>query len=153
MSEPVDTLSAARFLELMRHQRTLYRRLRFLAERQQALVCDGAGEALLSVLAERQRLVDGLMGLGARLAPYREHWTEFYASLDEVVRHEVAEMLEEVNQSLGLILQSDSRDSALLTARKQAVADELSGCGAAGRASAAYAAARSGSAGLADEEA
>ena len=153
MSDSDGTLSAECFLELMRHQRTLYRRLRHLAEQQQALVSEGTGEALLSLLAERQRLVDGLLGLGGRLAPFREQWTTFYAGLDENVRGEVAGMLEEVNQSLGMILHSDSRDSARLTARKQAVSQELAGCSAAGRASAAYSAACPVSAGLADEEA
>ncbi len=153
MNETVETLCPDRFMELMRHQRTLYRRLRFLAQQQQALVHDGAGEALMSVLAERQRLVDGLMGLGARLAAYRQQWTQFYSGLSEGVRQEIADMLEEVNQSLGLILQSDNRDSATLTARRHAVARELTGCGAGGRASAAYATAGPESAGLANEEA
>lgn len=137
----MNGLNETRMVELLRHQQVLYRRLRQLSERQNLLVTREDPEALLQLLSERQRLVDGLVGLSAQLAPFREKWSEVYNSLSEPKRREVAELLEEANQSLGAILSSDSKDSATLTARKQGIAAELANYGAAGRATAAYASA------------
>jgi len=63
-----------------------------------------------------------------------------YGALSDPARRDVAEMLEEANQSLGAILEGDQRDSATLTARRQGLAGEISSCGAGGRVTSAYAA-------------
>ncbi len=137
----MNSLDEQRMIELLRHQQVLYRRLRQLSDRQKQLVMREDAEGLLEILSERQRLVDGLVGLSGLLAPFRERWSEIYGKLEEPRRREVAELLEEANQSLGSILSSDSTDSATLTARKQGMASELAGYSAAGRATAAYASA------------
>ncbi|MFQ5429111.1 MAG: hypothetical protein ACE5E1_02275 [Phycisphaerae bacterium] len=138
MHERQTEFSAERLIELLRHQRTLHRRLRLLADRQKALVEQEDPEPLLTLLAERQQLVDGLVALNGKLAPFRRHWTECYAQLDEASRREVAEVLEEINHSLGAILKSDSRDSATLTARQRNMGSRLAAFDAGSRASTAY---------------
>lgn len=135
-----ETLDESRLIELLRHQQVLYRRLRQLADLQKALVTEDDTAALIGLLADRQRLVDGLVGLSQKLAPFRARWSEIYGGLQEARRREVAELLEEANQSLGSILTSDSRDSATLTARRQGMAMELEQFSTGGRVNAAYSA-------------
>lgn len=139
----MEELNEGRLVELLRHQQVLFRRLRQLADRQRALVTQDDVTSLVELLVERQRLVDGLVGLSGKLAPFRARWSEIYGSLSDASRREVAAMLEEANQSFGALISSDSRDSATLTARKQGMAAELESYSAGGRVSAAYAAAAS----------
>lgn len=139
MSATTINLDASKAIELLRHQRTLYRKLRTLADRQKTLVVHEDGDLLMSLLAERQRLVDGLVQLSRQMGPYREKWTEFFQGLDDSQRVEVAELLEEVNSSLGAILKSDARDTAMMTARRERVASELGEIGGGRMATAAYA--------------
>lgn len=112
-------------VELLQHQRTLFSRLRVLADRQRSLVTQDDPQPLLTLLAERQRLVDGLVGISARLAPFRNDWTAVYGGLDEPVRKQVSLLLEEANSALGTILETDTSDTATLTARKQHVAEQM----------------------------
>lgn len=149
MDKTTTEQSAARVIELLRHQRTLYRKLRSLAERQKSLIVSDDAGALISLLAERQRLVDGLVQLNVKMAPYRENWTEFYQGLSEPQRVEVSELLEEVNASLGAILRDDARDTAMMTARRERMAKELGEIGGSRRAHAAYA--NSGVSGMSQE--
>ncbi|HPF37274.1 MAG TPA: flagellar protein FliT [Phycisphaerae bacterium] len=139
MNEATSEQNAARVIELLRHQRTLYRKLRSLADRQKSLVVSDDAGALISLLAERQRLVDGLVQLNAKIAPYRQNWTDFYQGLTESQRVEVSELLEEVNASLGAILRDDARDTAMMTARRERMAMELGEIGGSRKAHAAYA--------------
>jgi hypothetical protein len=126
-------------IELLQQQCGLYRRLRWLAEQQQALVAREEAEPLMALLAKRQELVDGLVGLSGRLSPYRERWTAVYMGLAEVDRQRVAGLLEEANQALAMILTSDSRDGAALIARREEMAGRLTESGAAHRVGQAYA--------------
>jgi hypothetical protein len=124
---------------LLERQRGLYRRLRTLTQRQHSLILQEDPKPLLALLADRQRVVDGLLGVNQALAAYRRDWTNVYAGLDEATRRHVAEMLEEANASLGAILQSDSCDTAVLSARRQEVGERLTVVDNGSRATAAYA--------------
>jgi hypothetical protein len=131
--------SVRELIALLEHQRSLYRGLRRLADRQKALVVQDDPQPLLGLLAERQKLVDELVSLNVRLGSYRESWPEVYSTLDEPARKQVADLLEEANQSLGSILKSDGEDTATLTARRADMSGRLAAVDAGGRASAAYA--------------
>lgn len=131
----------ARLVDLLKQQNELYRRLRVLADRQKTLVTEDEVQPLLVLLAERQRLVDGLVELNRQLAPYRADWTARYGRLDPATRKQVAALLEEANAALGTVLQGDQRDSAALEARRQDLGGRLSKTDAANRASMAYASA------------
>lgn len=141
-----------RLIELLEEQRTLFRQLRRLADRQQALIQADDVKPLLGLLADRQRLVDGLLGVNEQLAAYRKNWSAVYSGLDEGLRRRIAGLLEEANASFGTILQCDSRDSAALSAKRQEVGGRLMAVGNGSRARAAYAAA-SGGTGLTNAEA
>jgi len=123
---------------LLKEQRTLFCRLRALTQRQRSLITQDDSDALLGVLSQRQQLVDGLIGISDRLAPYRSDWSTLYAELEEPVRQEVAGLLEETNAALHGILQSDRQDTAMLTARKQQIADSAATLDHGSRAGAAY---------------
>ena len=112
-------------IALLEHQRTLYRTLRVLAARQRSLIVQDEAQPLLALLAQRQQLVDGLVALNARLAPFRKRWPDLYATLDEGTQRTVTELLDEANQSLDAILQSDGEDSASLTIRRAGLAERL----------------------------
>ncbi len=144
MAETDLTSDASQLVELLERQRTLYRRLRGLAERQKSLVVSQDVQPLLALLADRQRLVDELMALNEQMSVYRQNWSSIYGNLDEASRKHVASLLEEANTALGLILQSDSRDTATLNAKRQDVTTRLSSMDSGSRASAAYAAAGTG---------
>lgn len=139
MDRHTKQLCEEHLIQLLQDQQELYRQLRLLADRQKALVAQDESEMLLSLLTERQRLVDALGGLNARLAPYRENWTHFFAGLKEASRKQVADLLEDVNGALSAILQSDQKDTAILTAKRQSMAGQLAAFDAGSRASAAYA--------------
>lgn len=141
MNTAQDHQDAERLLTLLRKQNDLYRRLRNLAERQRSLVAEDDIQPLLSLLGERQQVVDGLVLVNHDLAPYRNGWLERYGALNEPTRQQVAALLEEANNSLSLILQNDQRDTATLSAKRMAVAEQLVTADSAGRASAAYSAA------------
>lgn len=154
MSESGPKLDGSRLLELLEQQRSLYRRMRALTERQRSLVVRDDTQPLLKLLADRQKLVDELVKLNDDMAGFRRDWTSIYNGLDEPSRQRVSELLEEANSSLGAILQSDSKDSETLSARKQNIGDRLVDSGAAGRATAAYAASgTSGTRGITDSQA
>jgi hypothetical protein len=138
-----STQCVAALVKLLEEQRTYYRRLRILADRQRTLVMMDDAGPLLDLLAERQRAVDALAALMARMAPYRSRWTQLYRDLDDASRRQVTDLLEEVNGSIGSILQSDSQDTATLQARQQGRAEQLSTICAGQRAGAAYASAGS----------
>ncbi len=144
MAETDITSEASQLVELLERQRTLYRQLRGLAERQKSLVVSQDVQPLLALLADRQRLVDELMVLNEQMSVYRRNWSSIYSNLDEASRKHVASLLEEANTALGLILQSDSRDTATLSAKRQDVTTRLSSIDSGSRASAAYAAAGAG---------
>ncbi|MCG8407039.1 MAG: hypothetical protein MI923_17730 [Phycisphaerales bacterium] len=139
MNNQSEKLDEDRLVHLLQDQQALYRQLRLLTDRQKSLVEEGDTGTLLTLLTERQRHVDELMGLNARLAPYRENWTVFYAGLNEIRRKQVAGLLEDVNGSLNAILQSDGKDTAILTAKRESMAGQLAAFDAGSRASAAYA--------------
>lgn len=141
---------------LLGHQRTLYRRLSLLATRQRSLIVQDDARRLMELLSERQTLVDGLIGLSRRLAPYRENWTSLFASMDDEGRREVSGLLEEANTALGTILRDDGRDCDALAAKRDEISQRLSQHVSVGAAGGAYAAAATAVAGgvgiLADTE-
>ncbi len=138
MSMERESLSADRLIELLGRQQDCYRRLCLLSEKQKALVAGDDGRALLTLLGHRQRLVDELVDRSAEIAPYRRQWTEFYAGLEGSRRRRISELLEDLNGSLGAILQDDRRDTATLTAKRNVVAGTLAAMDSGRRARAAY---------------
>jgi hypothetical protein len=139
MDRPATQLDPNHLISLLSQQRDLYRRLRELSDRQRALIAGDRPEMLLSILRDRQDLVTGLARLNGELGPFRRNWDAMYAALPEEHRRQSSDLLQEINGLLRVILQTDQEDGALLSARKEAVAAEISKTSGGQAANAAYA--------------
>jgi len=150
MGVPTNEVVPGQLIELLTEQRDLYVRLQELSERQRRLISGDRPELLLNILRDRQTLVTALAKVNERLSPYRRDWQQFYDKLPPATRETATQLLGEINSMLQVILRADQEDQALLSARKQAVAQALhdvSGGRVANQAYAARADPRSGGAG------
>lgn len=125
MDERVTNHEPERLMALLAEQTGLYRQLRDLSERQRGLIVGDTPEDLLTILNQRQTLVNKLARLNESLAPFRRDWQQCYAALSPQHREQAGGLLAEMNQHLQAILQADSEDSKLLSVRKQSVARDL----------------------------
>jgi hypothetical protein len=139
MEDAVSQLDTNRLIHLLGQQRELYLRLHDLSDRQRALIASDSPDLLLSILRDRQTLVAALVRLNEELAPYRRDWEAVQATLSDDTRQQAGQLLEEINDLLRNILRVDQEDGALLSARKQAVAQSLSEVTGGRTANAAYA--------------
>jgi flagellar biosynthesis/type III secretory pathway chaperone len=139
MSEGKNVRDPEQLLRLLTEQRDLYVRLRELSEQQRTLISSDRPEQLLNILRERQSLVGALARLNEQLAPFRRDWEGLYARLPNDCRERANTLLGEVNALLRVILQADKEDSAMLSARKQDVAERIRGVSDAQSANSAYA--------------
>lgn len=139
MEDALSQLDTNRLIHLLGQQRELYLQLRDLSDRQRALIASDSPDLLLSILRDRQTLVAALVRLNEQLTPYRRDWEAVQATLSDDVRQQAAQLLEEINDLLRNILRVDQEDGALLSARKQAVAQSLSEVSGGRTANAAYA--------------
>jgi hypothetical protein len=138
--DALQTPDVERLLQLLEEQRTHYQRLRDLGHEQRKLISGDRPELLLNILRDRQQLVTELARLNEALAPYRRAWDAIYPQLPEPQRQRSQALLAEINGLLALILQCDQEDTALLSARRSAVAAAMSDLSGGRTANAAYAA-------------
>lgn len=137
MSERVEPNELVRLLE---RQRDVFQQLRTLADRQRTLVAQDDPTPLLTLLGDRQRLVDDLTRCNFLLGPYRRNWSALMTKLGETERSAVEELLVENDRILGSILTTDQRDSETLRSRQEATAALLTRASGGGPARRAYAA-------------
>jgi hypothetical protein len=130
---------AERLISLLTQQRDLYRNLRELSEKQRSMISGDRPELLLNILRDRQDLVTSLARLNEQLGPFRRDWDAMYAALPAAQRQHASQVLHEINDLLRTILRTDQEDGALLSARKQSIAGELSDVSGAQTANQAYA--------------
>lgn len=140
MSSTPISLDPKRLIELLSQQRTLYLRLQDLSEQQRTLIAEQKPEQLLNILRDRQALVAESAKINTELAPFRKNWKQVYDALPTQLRDSAAALLNDINGMLRLILKEDQQDSALLSARKQAVAKDMRGVASAQSVNRAYAA-------------
>ena len=91
---------------LLRRQVALFEQLAKLSEQQAGLVGKGPAEALLSLLARRQRFIDELTHLSAELEPFRVDWARTRSELDQGHAASADELVERSQSLLDLILSS-----------------------------------------------
>ena len=107
--------------------------------RRQRLITGNRPEQLLTVLADRQTLLDELHQLAERMRPYQERWPDLRATLHQGKVDEIDRLLKEVNQLLRGILEKDKADAQLLAAQKQTTGAAIASCKAGRKAETAYA--------------
>ncbi len=125
MGNQTAWFSPTHLVRLLTEQRDVYNQLESLSHRQRTMISGDRPEALLNILSERQKLVQQLAQLNNQLAPFRRDWDALFDQLPDPVRAQVGELLDQINAMLRSILRSDQEDSALLSARKQSVAQSL----------------------------
>lgn len=140
MNQARDPLAVSReLLKLLRRSRQYYEQLQRLAREQRALIQADDAEELLSLLAERQKVVRAIGRTHQELAPYQKEWDQLKERLPAEVRTEIQGLLGDLQDMLNGLLEHDRQDCAELVARKQQIADELSVAAKGRAASAAYA--------------
>ncbi len=125
-------------LSLLNGQRDLYHQLKALSEQQTRCIREGSTEQLLSVLSERQAVIEALSRSNAELAPYRDKWGELTATADPRQRQQVRETLDEIERVLKEVVEQDERDRVELKGAQQQIGAQLTQVNKAGRAISAY---------------
>lgn len=112
-------------LELLERQRDLYRELKSHSDQQDELIATGATERLLSLLAERQKLVDGLGQVSAALSPYRSRIAAIADQAAGDIGSQMRAMVEEVRVLLESIIERDEKGKADLAAARDQVGGQI----------------------------
>ena len=106
-------------------QRALYVQILALARQQSTYVATGESEALMTVLAARNRLIEQVAPLDRDLRPFKGRWQEVLDGLPAADRQSVGRLLQEVQQLLGEILSQDEKDKDTLIRQKTGVGAQL----------------------------
>jgi hypothetical protein len=131
-------LDPKRAVALLQQQCLLYQQLRDLSARQGQHIKEGQTEPLLTVLAQRQRVLAELTAIADEMAPYRAHWPQVRAALSADQQQQVNAMVQEVEQQLAHIIQQDERDRTQLQNARNQVGSELTKLNKVSAAAAAY---------------
>ena len=134
-------------LTLLERQRDLYRELKSHSDQQDQLIASGATERLLTLLAQRQRLVDGLGQVSASLAPYRSRIAAIADQASDEVGAQMRGLVEEVRGLLESIIETDEKGKADLAAARDKVGTQIRQAAGAAAAAGAYGGAASAKAG------
>ncbi|MAE61542.1 MAG: hypothetical protein CMJ49_09325 [Planctomycetaceae bacterium] len=125
MTETLHDDWAVTLVDLLDQQRAIYHQLEQLATQQGQLVDAGEAESLLTILAERQALIDQLSQINGKLAPFRQQWPTLWEELDADQRAQVTQRIDQVQQLLDQIVAHDQRDRATLQHHRDRLAGEL----------------------------
>jgi len=110
--------AASEIASLLAEQRDLYMQLSQLTEKQRGLITGDEPERLLTLLAQRQQLIERLQTVGRRLKPYQANWRQVRGRLPESDGRRIDGLVGEINTLLAGIMKQDETDAALLSARK-----------------------------------
>lgn len=116
---------AARLSRLLDEQRSLYESLDSLSRRQARHIEDGDADTLLSLLTERQRLIERLAKATEEFAPFRRSWPDLMRALPEDARAGFEERVRLLAELIGVIAERDEQDRRALEDRRGMIAAEL----------------------------
>ena len=116
---------ASEVLGLLQQQRDLYRELKSHSDQQDELIATGATDRLLSLLAQRQKLVDGLGQVSASLAPYRSRIASIADQASGDIGDQMRSMVEEVRGLLESIIDQDEQGKTQLAAARDKVGGQI----------------------------
>ncbi len=115
----------AHLATLLTKQRDLYQELAGLSARQQVLIDESRTEELLTVLSQRQALIDQLTACNKEVAPLRSRLGDIAAAAPEDTRQTIRARVDEVQALLEEIIGRDEADRAKLEASRQRVGEEM----------------------------
>lgn len=116
----VDTLTA-----LLEKQEAIYLQMQVYSRRQTQLIEAEDAESLLTLLDERQRLIDQLIAISREVEPFKQRWPALWASLEEPARRVLKSRIDAVQAMLDQILQQDERDRAALVEHRRKIGGQL----------------------------
>ncbi len=116
---------AEELISLLRRQVSIYTRLEQLSGRQRGLIAAEDQQQLLTLLAERQKLVDELSALNQGLIPLQKYWRAHRETVAPSLRAEADQLLGRTGEILQRILGTDERDARILSARKAQTAKQV----------------------------
>ena len=133
---PRDWLRA--LTDLLERQRSMVDRLAELARRQSALVESGDTEALLSLLAQRQGIIDQFVATQDDLAPLTRGLQERLSAVAEDDRRRVGAIMDQINDALADVMRCDEQDQQAMQDQRDQIRDGLAGVGTSRQARRAY---------------
>ncbi|MEM1424863.1 MAG: flagellar export chaperone FlgN, partial [Planctomycetota bacterium] len=116
-----------RLARILDEQIGLYRTLADLSERQSAIIASGETDDLLSLLGQRQTLVERVTALNTDLEPFTARWNELSSRLPQARKDEVRDRLDTLEGLVSKIAKRDDQDRRALEQRRDAVSTELKG--------------------------
>ncbi len=126
-------------MDLLRRQVALFEQLQRLSREQARVVQEGTVDALLALLAKRQRFTDALTQLQLQIEPYRSDWPAVRAAFADSDGAEVDQLVDRSAAMLEQILGQDDRDRESLQAIHARIGSELGKINHVSRARNAYA--------------
>jgi flagellar biosynthesis/type III secretory pathway chaperone len=133
-------MDADPILDALERQVGCYRRLAKLAELQHEHVRQSKTEELLSVLGQRQRVLDQVASLEQAILPAKRRWSDYLGGLPADRRDRAEGLLFESRQLLEQITTADRNDALVLQQRKLEVGRALRQAAAARQVNRRYAA-------------
>ena len=127
-------------IALLTEQCGFYEQLAALSESQRHLITGQKAEKLLTLLGDRQKLLDRIQELAVKMRPYQTMWAQMRQGASREEAEEVDRLLGKVNAMLATIIDTDQTDAQLLAVRKNATGQEMSTLKSGRMANAAYAA-------------
>ncbi len=124
-AHPTTTPDPLGAIALLTEQRDTYRQLESLGQQQAELIERDEVEPLLTVLAQRQAVIDRLDALNRRSAPIREQWDAVSDRLSETQRQTVRQLVDEVDDLLERIMRRDDQDRTRLAAARDRIGSSL----------------------------
>jgi len=137
-TNPSPPDEAKEVFALLQKQRDLYRELKSQSEQQDALIASGSTDQLLSLLAQRQHLIDGLGQVSSSLAPYRSRIAAIADQASGDLGEQMRAMVEEVRVLLESIIAADEKGKADLEAARDNVGGQIRQAAGAAAAAGAY---------------
>ena len=116
---------AEKLISLLRRQVGIYTHLEKLSGRQRDLIAAEDQQQLLTLLAERQKLVDELGALNQGLVPLQEYWRANRETVAPSLRTEADQLVGRAGEILQRILGADEQDARILSARKAQTANQV----------------------------
>lgn len=114
---------------ILDEQLGLYRRLDELSQSQAGVIESGDSDALLTVLGQRQTIVERITALNADLEPFTSRWDTLSLRVPGTKKQSIRARLDELETLVGSITQRDEHDRAALEKQRAAVSSDLVGLG------------------------
>lgn len=125
-------------LDVLDRQQALADRLADLSNRQQALIDTNRTDELLSLLGQRQQVVDQFLSVQDRFAELTAEFDQRLDSLDAARRSVLRARIDAISGQLDTIMRSDQSDQQRLESARGGVVNDIEKIGASRRAGSAY---------------